>query len=402
MLIIPSIFETRESLQHTSINAPQKYNHKNLSLKQSKSDSLVKSSATSQVDHNALLNSLFDSTFEQSSLGQALIDARGNLLRVNKKLIELTGYSFNDMADQYFKYLTASEEYTIENQFFQLLNIKEAETSPKKLLSFHRPNGKEIHVLTSISQVYDHEGELSFYVKSFEDITELKHSETQIRRLAQEFDHFVYRAFHDLQGPLSSIEGVCNIMKLSNDNPETSRYVDMIGTVTIKMKKALLGMLEAAKINDLKTKESSVDFENLVDNLLNDIAKLPEFQSIRLGKHVQPNIRFRADPSYLNIIIKHLLENAVIFQDHLKNEAWVKLEIFQNESDKVKIRVSDNGLGVEETDQEEVFQMFCRKSLRSKGAGIGLYLVKQSVERLGGNILLCSQPGEGTVVEVTL
>lgn len=355
-----------------------------------------------EVNHQALFNSLFDSTFEQSTLGNALIDVLGNLLRINMRLIEFTGFSFEELSGRYFKCLTGCEVDAEESQVYYLLSIQETGMPTNQVFSFHRPDGREIQLMVSISRVLDQHGELSFYIKSFEDVTELRQSEVMIQRMAQEFDHFVYRAFHDLQGPLASIEGICNLMRMSSSSSDISQYADMISKVSVKMKKALMGMLEAAKINDLESEEVLIDFEEMISNLLTDIRKLPEFEMVSLEYQVQPGIRLQADPTYLHIIIKHLLENAVIFQDTPKKQAWVKVEILQEQSETVIIRVSDNGIGIADAEQGEVFKMFCRKSLKSRGAGIGLYLVKQSVEKLGGDILLRSQVGEGTFVEISL
>jgi PAS domain S-box-containing protein len=357
---------------------------------------------TTQVDHTALLNALFDSTFEQSSLGKALIDARGNLLRVNKKLLLLSGYSFEELSDAYFTQLTNQGDGEATHRIYQLLRVEKDDDEPHRIHTFYRPDGKEMQLLTSLSRVYDEHGELSFYVKSFEDITLLRQNEMQIRRMAQEFDSFVYRAFHDLQGPLSSIEGICNVMKLSHEPAEVDQYANMIGDVANKMKRALMGMLEAAKINDLDMKKVVINFEDLVNNLLSDLNKLPESAKLDIRYRIQPDILYAADPTYLNIIIKHLLENAILFHNPQAAPSVIDLNIRQDADKQVCIRVRDNGVGIAEEDQEEVFQMFCRKSARSQGAGIGLYLVKQSVERLGGKIYLQSQIGKGTEIEVYL
>ena len=354
-----------------------------------------------KIEKAALLGSLFDSTFEQSSLAKALIDAGGNLIRVNQKLIELTGCSFEKLSRDYFNAMIGSEQDQHQNQVSRLLKVDANHTAEKEFVTFLRPDGKDAYFVVSLTRVLDQDGELSFYIKSIEDITTLRNNEIQIRRMAQEFDNFVYRAFHDLQGPLSTIEGVCNIMKLSRENLKTGQFANMIEGVALKMKKALIGMLEAAKINDLEMKKVVVNFEDLVSNLLADFEKMPEFKDIKFQYFIQAGLLYTADPTYLNIIIKHLLENAILFRN-VQEEALINLQISQDAQQRVCIRISDNGIGISDEDQEVVFQMFCRKSTRSQGAGLGLYLVKQSVERLGGDIQLRSQIGKGTVVEVFL
>jgi PAS domain S-box-containing protein len=357
---------------------------------------------TDVSDYYALLSSLFNSTFEQSSIGQALFDLGGNLIRTNKKLSEIAGYSAEKLSDIYFNDHTRSLGADEGSPVYQILYLNQNTLQQQEMFTFRKDDGSEIALIVSTSKVYDHQDELSFYIKSFEDVSVLRHSEMQIRRMAQEFDHFVYRAFHDLQGPLASIEGICNLLKMEATAPESKDYADMIGQISVKMKKALMGMLEAAKINDLDRETATIDFEALIRNIRTDLEKTAGSDEVNILLDVPKNIIFRTDPAYLGIIIKHLLENAVIFRDTHKTQPFVKLHIEQTEQDHLHIRIEDNGIGINQEDQTEVFQMFCRKSARSRGAGIGLYLTKQSVERLGGSIRLESSPGRGTTVEVLL
>lgn len=348
-----------------------------------------------------IINSLFNTTFEHSSLGKALLDNEGNLLQINPRFCDIFAYPMHYLFDLYF-FNKENERDDLEGcQLVNLLSLDPHKASNKEQVSFQKANGQMLHLLVSTSGVYDKNGEICFYVKAIEDLTELRNKEVQLSRIVKELDHLVYRAFHDLQGPLASIEGICNIIN-SDCYSEIYSYTNMIRCTTNKMKRALLGMLETSKVNGLEFNLVRIDFEEIVANLLADIIKLPDIWSTNFDKKIQKNINFCSEPTYLSMIIRHLVENAVVFRDTSKDQTLVKLDIFQLDDLSLVIVVEDNGVGIRNSDQQEIFDMFCRKSSLSQGAGIGLYLVKQMVSRLGGNIQLESELGQGTKVTVLL
>jgi signal transduction histidine kinase len=107
------------------------------------------------------------------------------------------------------------------------------------------------------------------------------------------------------------------------------------------------------------------------------------------------------DSFRLGIIFNNLISNAVTYADPAKANRFVKLtcRILVNG---IQLTVSDNGCGIHKDYLSRVFDMFYRASNLSKGAGLGLYIVKQAVEKLGGVILIESEVGKGTAITITL
>jgi signal transduction histidine kinase len=91
----------------------------------------------------------------------------------------------------------------------------------------------------------------------------------------------------------------------------------------------------------------------------------------------------------------NLISNAVKYCDLSKTNQIIKIDINQSESN-IKIVIEDNGLGINKDYQEKVFSMFYRASEKSYGSGLGLYIVKETVKRLGGSIEIESSEGEYT------
>ena len=97
------------------------------------------------------------------------------------------------------------------------------------------------------------------------------------------------------------------------------------------------------------------------------------------------------------MILSNLLFNAVKYSDLKKNERWVRVEASQPNGS-WKLSIHDNGIGVREEHQNRIFDMFCRAHTGYEGSGLGLYIVKEAVTKLDGQIALTS--AEGTQVEI--
>ena len=110
------------------------------------------------------------------------------------------------------------------------------------------------------------------------------------------------------------------------------------------------------------------------------------------------NISFFCDKELLTSIFQNLLDNAIKYRTE---SSYVKISV-KDEDKGVEIKVEDNGIGIPKSIHEKVFDMFFRANLSSKGSGLGLYLVKTSVEKLGGKMQLLSQENKGTCIIVLL
>ena len=108
-----------------------------------------------------------------------------------------------------------------------------------------------------------------------------------------------------------------------------------------------------------------------------------------------------SDSLRLNIIFSNIISNAIKYQNFEAERSYLKINI-EVESDQVHIQFKDNGQGIGEKHISKIFDMFYRATTRSEGSGLGLYIVKQTVERLSGKIELTSKLNKGTEIKITL
>jgi signal transduction histidine kinase len=108
---------------------------------------------------------------------------------------------------------------------------------------------------------------------------------------------------------------------------------------------------------------------------------------------------FYSYPALLKIIFENLIENSIFFYRKEELSPFIALSVYEV-NEKVIFQFEDNGQGISEEFHDRIFEMYFRGSERSKGNGLGLYIVKKAMEKLGGTISLESKVGVGTVFKL--
>lgn len=248
--------------------------------------------------------------------------------------------------------------------------------------NFRGKDGKPHYLLMSeFPMPNDHLGGIAF------DVTAQKLAEEKLRMINEELNTFIYKASHDLKGPLSSIMGLANLVKTELTDPQAVKYIEMIAESTQKLDKILLGLIEVMSAKRYEAKSDLIDFNQVIGEVLRSLEFMPGFNRIRFQVEVMLEKDFFSDRSSLTSIFQNLIENAVKYQDKREPEPYLHIRI-QDERNGVRIQCSDNGLGISKEIRGKVFDMFFRGSEDSKGSGLGLYIIRNSIEKLGGTIVL--------------
>ena len=210
----------------------------------------------------------------------------------------------------------------------------------------------------------------------------------------KELDTFLYRASHDLRSPICSIIGLCNIA-LHTSEGESKDLVQKVVMTTGIMDKLLKKLSIISEINQ-PTNFSSITLADLVDNVKKDFGKTIAAENINFTVNCPADLVIYSYPNLVETIMSNLIENA-IFYSVLKDpsNATVSLNVAINNND-VVISVYDNGVGVEETIRHKLFDMFFKGTEKSKGHGLGLYIVQRSVQALDGTVEVESEVGSFT------
>lgn len=214
-----------------------------------------------------------------------------------------------------------------------------------------------------------------------------------------ELDQFVYKTSHDLRAPVASAMGLVNVIKMDPDYSSWPYYVDLIGKSLKKQDNFIRAMLNFSKSTRSQNKAEPIDFRKLIKQCLQELHYISGFTEIK--KEIEINgeeEQFYSDRMKLYIILSNILSNSIKYRDPYK-ASYLHVYISLNDNS-VDLLIKDNGIGIDEKYVRHIFNMFYRATERSDGSGLGLYIVKQTVEKLEGTIQVHSEAGAGTSFHV--
>ena len=230
---------------------------------------------------------------------------------------------------------------------------------------------------------------------------ELKLKNTELQKANNELAKFVYSVSHDLRSPLTSILGLINLAKINSDIKIEGDYIDMIENRVIKLDEFIKKIIDYYKnARDEEIKEI-IHFKLLIETIWNSLKH--HNSSIKFELSMNQEVLFLGDSLRIKMILENLISNAIKFQNPLEKNPSIKTTILMEENG-VHILVSDNGIGISKEYLPNIFELFFRTEYSSQidGTGIGLYIVKEAIEKIGGTIDVTSTPLIGTSFKLVL
>ena len=234
--------------------------------------------------------------------------------------------------------------------------------------------------------------------------TELKTSNEQLRRTNVDLDNFIYTASHDLKAPITNIEGLAHA--LQDQLPAEGELAEaaapllhMMQDSIERFQRTLDHLSDVTKLQKEHDQPlTQVPLATIVEEVRLDLQPLLQSSGAQLETDVAacPTVAFA--PKNLRSVVYNLLSNALKYRDPAR-PLHVRISCRREDSYLV-LSVQDNGLGLDTSQQAELFTMFRRFHVGVEGSGIGLYMVKKVVENAGGKLVVTSEPGVGSVFSV--
>lgn len=216
----------------------------------------------------------------------------------------------------------------------------------------------------------------------------------------QELDNFVYRSSHDLIAPLKSLKGLIHIAKSDTPEPNQLEYLNHMEKSVLKLEDFIKSILEFATNIKTQTQKVEVNLEELVSDIAYDLEYYEQAKDIELRKKFEITT-LRTEPKRLKIILSNLLANSVKYHNIDQNNPFVEIKAYSNGNGQTSIEIEDNGQGIKDEYLPNIFDMFFRANNTSDGSGLGLYIVKDMIERIDGTINVSSVYGEGATFTLT-
>jgi signal transduction histidine kinase/ligand-binding sensor domain-containing protein len=252
---------------------------------------------------------------------------------------------------------------------------------------------------TQAQELAHSNNEIKLINQQLEERVEMRTSD--LRKTNQELDNFVYRVSHDIRAPLSSVLGLVNLLENEKEPGQIQLYLQLINKSVHKLDGFVRDILDFSRNARTEVGRERIDFETLVGEVWNELQHMEQAKGIDFQADYALTAAHENDVRRLHIILRNLLSNAIKYHNPRAESSWIRLHI-HTQPKEVLIRITDNGIGIAAEQIDRVFGMFHRASEQSNGSGLGLYIVKETVERLKGRIALESDLGRGTQLSIRL
>ncbi|HEY8400374.1 MAG TPA: sensor histidine kinase, partial [Cytophagaceae bacterium] len=229
----------------------------------------------------------------------------------------------------------------------------------------------------------------------------VQHRTNELKEKNKQLDLFVYKASHDIRTPLSSIIESANKSLASTTDEVARHYLEHILKSTARLDLILGDMLSLSQMKGAQLSISKIDFEEILKEILDSLQHTPNFKHMQFNIEVDNTVAFYSDKKVLYSVLQNLTENAIKYSDPGKDNPYLKITIKQT-NEKALLQFEDNGLGIGKEHHSKIFDMFYKVNENSNGTGLGLYLVKMTIEKLGGTISIDGEAGKGTVFSIEL
>lgn len=235
---------------------------------------------------------------------------------------------------------------------------------------------------------------------------ELQEANSQLARTNDELDTFVYTASHDLQAPVNNLRGLVKL--LENRLPVQVRQTENLDSLLELIKASLARFGQTLEqLADVGTKRSEnsgprelLNLATVLEEVRQDLAPVLAAIAGRLEVDLAGKADVLFAPKHLRSVLYNLVSNA--FKYHHPDRAPVVRVRSHCELGRMVVSVQDNGLGLSEEQQDQLFGLFRRLHSHVEGTGVGLYLVKKILDNVGGAVRVKSQLGRGSTFTIII
>jgi signal transduction histidine kinase len=229
----------------------------------------------------------------------------------------------------------------------------------------------------------------------------LRKQNEELVKINKELDSFVYSVSHNLRAPLMSVLGLINLVQIENKKSDDglNNYFGMMQHSIHKLDDTLKEILDYSRNARSELNVEQVDLKKMIDESFERLMYMEGSEEVERSVGVDEEASLYTDPYRLSVIINNLVSNAIKYRDPNKKQCYIDIRAKINTA-ALEITFRDNGIGISEEFKPKIFDMFFRATERSEGAGLGLYIVKETIEKLMGTIEVESKLGEGTSFKI--
>jgi len=250
------------------------------------------------------------------------------------------------------------------------------------------------------SKHLNHENQILENQRLEKSLTEIQLKNKELEKINFELDRFVYSASHDLRSPLTSVLGLLYLLRMQLIDAESIKYTNLMEESILKLDNTIKDIVTYSRNNRTDIIREKVKVKSLIKDLVDNLKYLePSGTSLNEAIVFKGINIINADKNRLQTILNNLISNSIRYR---QTSRQLKIQIKTEITDEnLVLSVEDNGIGIKEQHIDRIFDMFYRTNDSSTGSGLGLYIVKETINKLGGNIQVNSTINEGTTFIVS-
>ena len=237
-----------------------------------------------------------------------------------------------------------------------------------------------------------------FYV--FKILARLKENNKELAMANKELDRLVYAISHDLRAPINSMKGLVGLAQREQKPELIKEYLAMMNKSLLQQETFVKKTIELSRERSAKVNPQIVELDQLIEETINLHRHMPEAAGIAFKTNVGIYKVF-SDKHHLEVILRNLVSNAIKYHDGAKQNQFILIQT-SSDRDKVKIEVVDNGIGIDDKDQQNIFNMYYKTGNSLNSSGLGLHIVSEMMKKLEGAIAVQSSKGVGTTFTLLL
>ncbi len=326
-------------------------------------------------------------------------DPAFSVLSVNQKTCQLLNQNEEDLIGVHISSLFLKRQRKFLSQLLDDItekrNISNCETRLKVR------GKKSLPVSVSLSCVEGIQGAKGFLLIG-RDIGQMLMATDALKQKNQELETLIYRVSHDLKGPLASVTGLFQLLEHEEETLETLKYyLDLIQESTGKLENALSGLLETRLFADGVFRHQQFNVRRMIEGVMATFVGYLGYQDVILLLSANAELTLNTEEESFRSVLHNIIENSIKYRKHHASDSVTKISARKHKNG-IKIKIKDNGQGMTRQVQSRAFDMFYRGNQTSKGSGLGLFIVKSNVEKLGGEVRIKSRVDHGTELWIYL
>jgi PAS domain S-box-containing protein len=351
---------------------------------------------------------IFSKAFHFSGVGKALSSIDGTILEINNTLCDMLGYTHSELTFRGIDEITHPDDVEKNSELLRRSFRGEMDHYTLEKRYLHK-NGSFIWVILDVSLVRNVDGSPAFLISEVQDITTSKLLQEQIilqknqleetaRRLTkrnQQLEEFNQIVSHNLRAPVGNIITLLELHDFSKDSAEKNDYLQLLRETGQLLSSTLDEIIEVLRVRqspDIERK--NLRFEEVLQKVMRMLAAEISAVDAEVIYDFRQCEYVDFPPVYLESIFLNLLSNSIKY----RNQDRLLKITYQTELDDrtVILRATDNGMGIDmEKYGHQVFKLHKTFHRSPEAKGIGLYMTRNQIETMGGEIDLYSKVNEG-------